>query len=103
MKESFLALFEVSFTPLTIVGYFGALLFSLRWVVQVVYSYIYKKPVLPRVFWYISMAGSICLLIYFFFSSKDLVGVISNFFPLLVASFNLVLDIKNKNKSTGPL
>lgn len=99
MKETLLVLFDISFTPLVIVGYCGAFLFSLRWVVQIIYSYMYKKPVLPRVFWYISMMGSACLFVYFFFGSRDLVGVISNLFPLFVASFNLVLDIKSKNKS----
>lgn len=93
-------LFYLSGIPInfwSIVGYTGALLFSTRWVVQMVYSYIYKKPVLPRVFWYMSMSGSLCLFLYFFFGSRDFVGVVSNFFPLLVASFNLILDFRSKS------
>ena len=37
-------------TPWKLVGYAGVLMFSGRWVVQVIYSKMHRRPVLPRVF-----------------------------------------------------
>ncbi len=97
MIETILKAFS-TLTPWTVVGYLGAALFSIRWLVQMVYSHKHQKPTLPRLFWYISILGSIMLLSYFTFGINDPVGIISNFFPVFIAVFNLFLDIKNKNK-----
>jgi lipid-A-disaccharide synthase-like uncharacterized protein len=55
-----------------------------------------NKPVMPRTFWYMSLAGSICLLSYFVFGKNDSVGILSNLFPLFVAAYNLVLDNRHR-------
>jgi lipid-A-disaccharide synthase-like uncharacterized protein len=83
-------------TPWKLVGYFGVLLFSGRWVVQVIYSKVYKRPVLPTVFWYMSIVGSLSLLSYFTFGKNDSVGILSNLFPAAVASYNLWLDVRRR-------
>lgn len=83
-------------TPWKLVGYFGVLLFSGRWVVQVIYSKVYKRPVLPTVFWYMSIVGSLSLLSYFTFGKNDSVGILSNLFPAGVASYNLWLDVRRR-------
>ena len=83
-------------TPWELIGYLGVLLFSGRWVVQVLYSKYYKGPVLPTVFWYMSIAGSLALLSYFTFGKNDSVGILSNLFPAFIASYNLHLDLRRR-------
>jgi lipid-A-disaccharide synthase-like uncharacterized protein len=77
-----------------LVGYLGVLLFSGRWLIQMCSSQLSGKPVLPRIFWYMSMCGSLCLLLYFIFGKNDSVGILSNLFPLAVAIYNLKLDFR---------
>ena len=84
-------------TPWKIIGYIGILLFGGRWVVQMIASRKEKKPVLPRLFWYMSILGSFLILLYFLFGKNDSIGVLSNISPLIIASYNLYLDIKNSH------
>ena len=81
-----------------LVGYLGAALFSARWLLQMGASKISGKPVLPRLFWYVSIAGSFCLLSYFTFGKNDSVGILSNLFPMSVAVYNLYLDFSHRKK-----
>lgn len=82
-------------TPWKLIGYVGALMFGARWVVQFVASRRKGRPVIPRLFWYMSIVGSLMLLSYFSFSAKqDSVGVLQNLFPTFAASYSLYLDIK---------
>ncbi len=59
------------------------------------------KVVMPRLFWYMSVSGSVLLLSYFVFGKNDSVGILSNLFPLFVALYNLYLDFKNRNGGTA--
>jgi lipid-A-disaccharide synthase-like uncharacterized protein len=88
-------------TPWKIYGLIGVALFSGRWLVQMYYSRQAGKPVTPRVFWVMSMAGSLILLTYFIFSPKhrDMVGVLSNLFPSVIAAYNLYLDLRYATKT----
>ena len=80
-----------------LIGYTGALMFGGRWVVQFVASKRAGKPVIPRVFWYMSVVGSLMTLSYFLFSSKqDSVGVLQNLFPAFTALYSLSLDIRHR-------
>ena len=88
--------FGLVITPWKLVGYIGVLLFSGRWVVQVIYSKIYKRPVMPTLFWYMSIVGSLALLTYFTFGKNDSVGILSNLFPAFIASYNLYLDLRRR-------
>jgi len=45
-----------------------------------------NRPVLPRLFWHISMSGSLMLLSDFIFGKNDSVGILSNHFPSPTAS-----------------
>jgi lipid-A-disaccharide synthase-like uncharacterized protein len=87
-------LFGVVITPWKIVGYAGVLLFAGRWVVQVIAARREGRPVMPRLFWVMSVAGSALLLAYFTWGKNDSVGVLSNLFPAAVAIYNLFLDIR---------
>ena len=82
-----------------LVGYAGALMFSCRWFVQMYASRKHKKPVVPRSFWYLSLAGTLCLLAYFVFGKNDSVGVLSNIFPAFVAGYNLYLDFTHQGRT----
>jgi len=84
-------------TPWKLIGYTGALMFGARWLVQFIASKRAGKPVIPRVFWYMSVVGSLMTLSYFLFSSKqDSVGVLQNLFPTFTALYSLYLDIKHR-------
>lgn len=91
----------LTITPWKLIGYLGVALFGGRWIVQLLASYRNKRVTMPRLFWGMSLAGSICLLAYFIFGKNDSVGVLSNLFPVVVAGYNLYLDVKN-SKGTFP-
>jgi lipid-A-disaccharide synthase-like uncharacterized protein len=97
MNEPLLRIANAVITPWTLVGYTGALVFSGRWLVQVLASWKLQRPTLPRYFWYMSIAGSLLLLSYFTFGKIDSVGILSNLFPLGIAFYNLFLDLKKKS------
>ena len=84
-------------TPWKLIGLAGALMFGGRWVVQFVASRRAGKPVIPRLFWYMSVVGSLMTLAYFALSSKnDAVGVVQNLFPAFTACYSLWLDIQHR-------
>jgi len=94
MNEVIFEAIGVVVTPWKLVGYAGVLLFAGRWVVQVAASRKAGRPTVPRVFWYMSISGSLLLLLYFIFGKNDSVGILSNLFPVTIASYNLFLDFK---------
>jgi lipid-A-disaccharide synthase-like uncharacterized protein len=94
MHEVIVTYFGVTLTPWKLVGYLGIALFAGRWVVQVYASRVNGRPTLPRVFWYMSVTGSLLLLAYFTFGKNDSVGILSNLFPMLIAGYNLYLEIR---------
>ena len=83
-------------SPWKLIGWAGALMFSGRWFVQIIASRRHGKPVVPRVFWYMSIVGSLMTLAYFVFGKNDSVGVLQTLFPALTASYSLYLDIKHR-------
>ena len=91
MHNVILNAFGLVITPWKLVGYVGAVLFAGRWFVQMLASRVHGRPVVPALFWYMSISGSIMLLLYFTFGKNDSVGVLSNLFPFGVALFNLYL------------
>lgn len=97
MNEVIFEGFGVVITPWKLVGYLGLSLFGGRWLVQMIASHRNGKPTLPRFFWYMSVTGSLLLLLYFIFGKNDSVGVVSNLFPLTIALYNLFLDVRNEH------
>jgi lipid-A-disaccharide synthase-like uncharacterized protein len=84
-------------TPWKVIGYVGTFMFGGRWLVQFLASRRAGKPVIPRVFWYMSIVGSLMTLSYFLFSAKqDSVGVLGNLFPTFTAAYSLYLDIRHR-------
>ena len=64
-----------------------------------------KPLVVPilRLFWYMSVVGSVMTLSYFLFSAKqDAVGVLQNLFPVWIAGYSLFLDIRHYRRERRP-
>ena len=83
-------------TPWKLIGLVGALMFGGRWLVQFVASKRQGKPVIPRLFWYMSILGSLMTLSYFVFGKNDSVGILQNLFPAFTAAYSLYLDIRHR-------
>ena len=91
-------------SPWKLIGLVGAAMFGGRWLVQFTASRRAGKPVIPRLFWYMSVVGSLMTLSYFVFSQKrDSVGVIQNLFPAFTAVYSLWLDIRHRGWRRGPV
>jgi lipid-A-disaccharide synthase-like uncharacterized protein len=101
MNQVLLTAFGVTLTPWKLVGYLGVVLFAGRWFVQMLYSRAHGRPVVPTVFWLMSISGSLLLLSYFTFGKNDSVGILSNLFPAGVAGYNLYLDLRHKRMLRG--
>ena len=96
------ALQQFELTPWKMVGFAGMVLFTSRWFVQLYYTRKYKRVVMPLAFWWLSVCGSGLLLAYFIFGKNDSVGILSNFFPVFVSVYNLVVHLRHqKNSVTG--
>lgn len=98
MNQVLLTAFGLTITPWKLVGYLGVGLFAGRWFVQLYYSRKLRRPVVPTVFWLMSISGSVLLLAYFTFGKNDSVGILSNLFPAAVASYNLYLDMRHRDR-----
>ncbi|MCA0395243.1 MAG: lipid-A-disaccharide synthase N-terminal domain-containing protein [Proteobacteria bacterium] len=84
-------------TPWKLIGLTGALMFAARWLVQFLASRSAGRPVIPRAFWVMSLAGSAMTLAYFACSAKqDAVGVLQNLFPAFTAAYSLYLDLRTR-------
>ncbi len=96
------ALQQFELTPWKAVGFAGTLMFTSRWFVQLYYTRKYKRVVMPLAFWWLSVCGSLLLLAYFVFGKNDSVGILSNFFPVFVSVYNLIVHLRHqKNSMTG--
>jgi lipid-A-disaccharide synthase-like uncharacterized protein len=102
MNQVLMTAFGITLTPWKLVGYVGVALFAGRWFVQMWYSRSHGKPVVPTVFWLMSISGSLLLLAYFTFGKNDSVGILSNLFPAGVAVYNLYLDLAHKRSLREP-
>lgn len=91
----------VMITGWKVVGYTGVALFAGRWLVQLLASHLAGRSILPRLFWYMSLTGSLLLLAYFTFGKNDSVGILANLFPSLVAAYNLFLDHRYRQRAAG--
>ncbi len=98
MNEPLIVAFGVTITTWKLIGYLGVTLFAGRWFVQMFYSRRHGRPVVPTVFWLMSISGSLLLLSYFTFGKNDSVGILSNLFPAGVAGYNLVLDLRHRKE-----
>ena len=92
-------------TPWTVICVIGTLLFASRWLVQMYHSRLAGKPVTPRAFWVMSVAGSLMTLAYFALAQEvvgngAMMGVLGNLFPSMIASYNLYLDLAHRRRNS---
>ncbi len=101
---AWLAWTGIVLTPWKLIGMTGALMFGARWLVQFLASRRAGRPVIPRLFWYMSLTGSLMALSYFLFSHKqDVVGVLQNLLPAFTAAYSLYLDLRPRSgHGSGP-
>ena len=83
-------------SPWTVIGLAGASMFGSRWLVQFLASQRAGRPVIPRLFWYMSILGSLMTLSYFVFGKNDAVGILQNLFPAFTAAYSLYLDVRHR-------
>ena len=87
----------IHLSPWKLIGLTGALMFGGRWLVQFWATRKAGRPVIPRLFWYMSVVGSLMTLSYFLFSAKqDAVGIAQNLLPAFTALYSLRLDIRHR-------
>ncbi|MGA3068148.1 MAG: lipid-A-disaccharide synthase N-terminal domain-containing protein [Tepidisphaeraceae bacterium] len=78
------------------VGFVGQLLFTGRFVVQYIASERKKKSVVPPVFWWFSLIGSLILLSYFLWR-RDPIGLLGQAFGSFIYLRN-ILWIRNESR-----
>ena len=77
------------------IGIFGQLCFSMRFIIQWIYSEKAKKSVIPVAFWYFSLSGGIILLIYAVYH-RDPVFIMGQAPGVFIYSRNIYLIHKSK-------
>lgn len=83
-----------------VIGFFGQLLFFLRFLLQWVVSELRGESVVPIGFWYLSLAGSFILLAYAIYR-QDPVFIVGQSTGSLVYIRNLMLITKRRGESSG--
>jgi lipid-A-disaccharide synthase-like uncharacterized protein len=83
--------------PLVLFGFLAQFIFFMRFVLQWIVSEKQKKSVIPVQFWYLSVVGSIMILIYSI-GRGDIVFAIASCLNTLIYIRNLVLINKRKVK-----
>ncbi|HEY9112359.1 MAG TPA: lipid-A-disaccharide synthase N-terminal domain-containing protein [Rhodanobacteraceae bacterium] len=103
MEHILHALLNFQITPWKVVGFLGTAIFASRWFVQLYATRKHRKVVMPVLFWYMSVCGSVLLLAYFIFGKNDSVGIISNLFPMFVALYNVSMHLRHadSDKASG--
>ena len=79
------------------IGIFGQLCFSMRFIIQWIYSEKAKKSVIPVAFWYFSLSGGIILLIYAVYH-RDPVFIMGQAPGVFIYSRNIYLIHKSKKE-----
>lgn len=79
--------------PWILIGFFGQFLFFMRFVVQWLASEKKGQVVVPKMFWYLSISGTLVILMYSF-HIKDPVFIAAGTLSLLIYGRNLTLERK---------
>lgn len=84
-------------TTLLVIGFTGQFFFFMRFFIQWIYSERQKMSVIPVAFWYFSLLGSICLLVYAILR-KDIVFIVGQSTGFIIYARNLYFIKKHKVK-----
>ncbi len=82
--------------PWILFGFAAQFVFFMRFIVQWFVSEKQKKSIIPDMFWYLSIIGTIMILIYSAYQ-KDIVFIAASSLNMLIYLRNIVL-IKKQNK-----
>ena len=83
---------------IVIIGFAGQVFFSLRFVIQWIYSEKMKKSVIPSAFWYFSIGGSTLLLVYAILR-KDIVFIVGQGSGMIIYLRNIYFVRRENMKS----
>ena len=89
-------------TSWLILGFVGQALFSMRFLIQWVYSEKNKRSMIPTAFWYFSLAGGLTLLSYAILR-EDPVFIVGQGAGLFIYMRNLMLIRKEAEVKRGEL
>ncbi len=92
--------FGLEWSCLTLLGLTGNAIFSSRFILQWVASEREKRSVIPVSFWWLSIAGSIILCVYFMFR-RDPVGILATLPNLFIYLRNLHLIKRHQLTGEG--
>lgn len=79
--------------PWIIIGFFGQFLFFMRFIVQWLVSERKGRVVIPKAFWYLSIAGTLVILAYAL-HIRDIVFTVAQVLSLFIYARNLMLERK---------
>lgn len=79
--------------PWIIIGFFGQFLFFMRFIVQWLASEKHGRVVVPKMFWYLSIAGTLVILAYSV-HINDIVFIIAQILSLFIYARNIMLERK---------
>lgn len=80
-------------SPWIIIGFFGQFLFFMRFIVQWIVSEKKGQVVIPKAFWYLSIAGTLVILAYSI-HIKDIVFIVAQILSLFIYGRNLMIGRK---------
>ena len=84
-------------TFILVLGFAGQFLFFMRFFIQWIHSEKHKQSIVPEIFWYFSIGGSLLLLIYALIR-RDIVFIVGQSTGLLIYVRNLMLIQRQKKK-----
>lgn len=89
------SLLDLLTDPWILFGFLAQFVFFLRFVVQWIISEKAKKSIIPIQFWYLSIAGSLMILIYSL-NRQDVVFITASILNIFIYLRNLMLVKKNE-------
>jgi lipid-A-disaccharide synthase-like uncharacterized protein len=92
-------LFGIEWSYWKVIGWMGNAVFSSRFLVQWYATEKKKQVVVPTVFWWLSLAGSLLLLIYAL-RQTDSVFIYAYLFPWVPYTRNLIIHYRHKRAHT---
>jgi len=92
-------LFGIEWSVWKVIGWMGNAVFSSRFLVQWYATEKKKQVVVPTIFWWLSLAGSLLLLIYAL-RQTDSVFIYAYLFPWVPYTRNLIIHYRHKRAHT---
>ena len=92
---------NIKINPWVIFGFAAQFIFFTRFVVQWYASEKKKRTVVPKVFWHLSLVGTLMILVYSIYR-QDIVFIVASSLNFLLYLRNLQIYNKSKNEDVKP-